>query len=207
MSATGSLFWVDRLALKRNLPIHIRAAFSVLALCAVAATGGRLAKAQTAGGSTLYRLNTDSDFMQGCFPPCLCPVMIGLPVSGTFSLTPTGMSGFFHTYAVTEVNWLVPINGTAKLVTGSGTYKVGGESALQQELSLDLQIGGGTVQHFDSGLVADTTPFPNIKVTISVHGQVCFDTVFKVSASPVPLDIQPGRKNKPNRFAAPLAEQ
>ena len=36
--------------------------------------------------------------------------------------------------------------------------------------------------------------FPDIKVTISVNGQVCFDTVFNVNASPVSLDqIRPYR--------------
>jgi hypothetical protein len=91
----------------------------------------------------------------------------------------------FTTYAVTGVKWTILMNGRSTTVTGSGTYKVGGEFALQQELSLDLRVGRGTVQHFDSGLVGDSTPFPNIKVSISLHGEVCLDTVFNISASPV----------------------
>src|SRR2546425_7958178 len=147
------------------------------------------ASAQT---STLYRLNKDSTFQQGCFPPCLCPIMIAVPVKGTFVLTPTGFDGLFDTYAVTDVNWLLSIGGSNTTATGSGTYKIGGEFALQQELPLDLQVSGDKVQHFDSGLVTGPAPFPDIKVTISVHGQKCFDTLFEVSASPVPLDqIQP----------------
>ena len=143
---------------------------------------------------TLYRLNQDSTFQQGCFAPCLCPIMVAVPVKGTFVLTPTGFDGLFDTYAVTDVNWLVSIGGTETTVTGSGTYKIGGEFALQQQLTLDLQVGADKVQHFDSGLVTGPAPFPDIKVTISVNGQVCFDTVFDVSASPVPLDqIQPYR--------------
>jgi hypothetical protein len=155
-----------------------------------AAVLARESSAQTTNGSTatLYRLNADSTFEQGCFPPCLCPVMTDMPVRGTFLLTPTGFDGLYNTYAVTDVNWLMSINGTATVVTGSGTYKVGGEFALQQQLSLDLQEDGGKVEHFDSGLVADSAPFPDIKVTISTNGQVCFDKVFNVNASPVPLD-------------------
>src|SRR2546425_411047 len=143
------------------------------------------ASAQT---STLYRLNEDSTFQQGCFPPCLCPIMIAAPVKGTFLLTPTGFDSLFNTYAVTDVNWLVSIGGSNTTVSGSGTYKIGGEFALQQQLSLDLQVGGDKVQHFDSGLVTGPAPFPDIKVAISVNGQMCFDTVCEVSASPVPLD-------------------
>ena len=65
--------------------------------------------AQTASVSarTVYRLNADSAFEHGCFPPCLCPVLIGTPVKGTFVLTPTGFDGLFTTYAVSEVNWVV----------------------------------------------------------------------------------------------------
>jgi len=165
----------------------IKRAWMVLLLLTTIAAGDQ-AGAQTIGGPTLYRLDQTSSYVQGCFAPCLCPIMLDRPVKGTFLLTPTGFNGLFETYSVTEVNWLVSINGTNQIVTGSGTYKIGGEVALQQELSLDLRIGQGQVEHFDSGLAAVTAPFPEIKVTISLHGQVCFDTVFSVSASPAPLD-------------------
>jgi hypothetical protein len=137
---------------------------------------------------TVYQLNQDSTFEQGCFPPCLCPVMVGSAVRGTFVLTPTGFDGLFDTYSVEDVQWVVSIGGSDTLVTGKGTYKVGGELALQQELSLYLQVGA-TVEHFDSGLVPELTQFPDIKVTISTNAQVCFDTVFGVSASPMPLKL------------------
>ncbi len=185
MSATNNQLFLNRPASTSNFLSGIRnLSCSVLLLLGVIATSIP-ASAQT---STLYRLNQDSTFQQGCFPPCLCPIMIAAPVKGTFVLTPTGFDGLFTTYAVTDVNWLVSIGGTETTVTGSGTYKIGGEFALQQQLSLDLQMDGDKVQHFDSGLVTGPAPFPDIKVTISVNGQVCFDTVFEVSASPVPLD-------------------
>jgi len=118
--------------------------------------------------------------------------MVPVPVNGTFLLTPAGFNGLFYNYTVTDVNWVISLDGARTVVTGSGTYKVGGEFALQQELSLDLQIGGGTVEHFDSGLVAELVPFPDIQATISLHGLVCFDKVFKVGASPVSPDPVPG---------------
>src|SRR5512135_3492980 len=114
-----------------------RASVVLLLSGAILARGPASAQTDNGSTSTLYRLNADSSFQQGCFPPCLCPVMIDVPVRGTFLLTPTGFDGLFNTYVVTNVNWLVSINGTATVVTGSGTYKVGGEFALQQELSLD----------------------------------------------------------------------
>ena len=117
---------------------------------------------------------------------------VPLPVTGTFLLTPTGFDGLFNNYAVTNVNWDVSIGSTDTVVTGSGTYKIGGEVALEQKLSLDLQMNGGASEHFDSGLVVGPAPFPDIKVSISLHGQVCFDKVFNVSASPAVAQPVPG---------------
>src|SRR5881628_400822 len=185
MSAPKKQFFLNRLASPSNCLAAIRNLSCTASLILGVVAVSTPASAQT---STLYRLNTDSTFQQGCFPPCLCPIMIAVPVKGTFVLTPTGFDGLFDTYAVTDVNWLVSTGGTNTIVTGSGTYKIGGEFALQQQLSLDLQVGGDKVQHFDSGLVTGPAPFPDIKATISVNGQVCFDSVFEVSASPVPLD-------------------
>ena len=191
MRATNKQFSLNRLASTSNFLSSIRNRCCA-ALLLLGVVGARFsASAQT---GTLYRLNQDSAFQQGCFPPCLCPIMIAVPVRGTLVLTPTGFDGLFNTYAVSDVNWIVSIGGTETTVTGSGTYKIGGEFALQQQLSLDLRVGADKVQHFDSGLVTGPAPFPGIKVTISVNGQVCFDTVFELSASPVPLDqIRPYR--------------
>src|SRR3989441_4520523 len=173
----------------------VRAALLLLIAGATLAAGTGTAGAQTATTTqAVYRLSKDSDYQQGCFAPCMCPVMISSGVTGTFILTPAGFDGLFTTYAVTEVNWIVSLNGTDTFVTGSGTYKVGGEFALQQELALDLQVGDGAVQHFDSGLTGATAPFPDIDLTLSINKQTCFDTVFRVSASPVPPDqIRPYR--------------
>ena len=176
------------LSLRRN------PAVVALLLLGVAPSGGP-AQAGTSSTVTVYRLNQDSTYEQGCFPPCLCPVLASSAVRGTFVLTPTGFDGLFYTYAVEDVDWVVSIDGTNTLVTGLGTYKLGGEVALQQELSLYLQVGGATIEHFDSGLVSELTQFPDIKVTISINGQVCFDTVFGVSASPVNLTLIPSGAN------------
>jgi len=153
--------------------------------CALAvATGG--ANAQTVTNSVLYCLNASSTFEQGCIPPCECPDMLPVPVRGTFWLTPTGYDGLYNNYAVTNVNWRVSLSGSDLIITGSGTYKVGGEVALLQELALDLQLGGAQVEHLDSGLVPAAAPFPEIKVTISTTNKLCFASSFNLHASPAP---------------------
>jgi hypothetical protein len=136
----------------------------------------------------IYRLTPNSTFQQGCFPPCLCPILLAGGFRGTFVLTPTGFDGLFNTYGVTDVNWTATVGDKEVRITGSGTYKVGGEVAVQQQLALDLTVGANPVQHFDSGLVSGGSQFPDIAVPVSLHGQQCFDTVLVVDASPVPAE-------------------
>jgi len=168
-------------------PLAVRAVQPVAVVAGTLAFGAPTALAQGASdAATIYRLNPASNYEQGCFGPCMCPILVGTDVRGTFVLTSTGFDGLFNTYAVTDVNWIVASGDQELRVTGSGTYKVGGEFAVQQELALDLKIGDSEVQRFDSGLVPGGGKFPDISVTISISGQVCFDTVFLVAASPVP---------------------
>jgi len=153
----------------------------LLTICSVAG-----AQSAVPAAATIYRLNQKSTYQEGCFPPCLCPISQPAPVSGTLILTADKSVDAFATYSVTEVNWRFVLRNQEVQVTGSGTYEIGGEP-LQQRLQLDLKVGTQPVTHFDSGLVAAKAPFPNIVVTISIHGERCFDNVFAVSASPVPV--------------------
>jgi hypothetical protein len=168
--------------------LRVFSTFWVLLLLGfVLAVNPATAQTTNVSGTTLYRLKSHSGFLQGCFGACLCPVSITEPVLGTFFLTPTGFDGVFYTSAVTGVKWSFTNypGTTTTTVTGSGTYKFGGYGAIQQQLSLNLQLNGGRVEHFDSGLVTNSTSFPDIQVSISTNSQRCFDTVFKVIASPV----------------------
>jgi hypothetical protein len=137
--------------------------------------------------TALYALGSQSLYETGCFGPCACPVREAA-LSGTFQLTFSGFDGLYNRYAVTDVRWAVPESTTTVSVRGSGTYRVGGEVALQQELSLDLTIDGSSPIHFDSGLVSVTTQFPKIEIDIAAHDRMaaCTDTVMHVQAAPDP---------------------
>jgi len=63
---------------------------------------------------------------------------------GTFVLVPTGFDGLFQTFDIADVNWAASVGDSDLRITGSGTYKVGGEVALQQQLALDLKVGAPT---------------------------------------------------------------
>ena len=132
-----------------------------------------------------YELEPGSNFQTGCFGPCLCPVLISSPLQGTFTLKDAGFDGLFHRYDVSDVRWVVPDNTATLTIQGGGTYRVGGEFAIQEQLSLDLSVTGGPVQHFDSGLIAGGGEFPKIDVTISLHqNKACRDTMMHVVAAP-----------------------
>jgi hypothetical protein len=110
---------------------------------------------------------------------------VGQPTYGSFELRPLGYDPLYTYYAVDR--YIASFNNGpgAVSIVGSGRYKVGGEVALMQQMTLDLQVWGGPVQHFDSGLVPISTPFPRIHVSCAAHGFACVDTVVVVDAQPV----------------------
>jgi hypothetical protein len=134
----------------------------------------------------LYVLKTGSAFETGCFDPCACPILLRSPMQGTFRLKQTSIDPLFTHYDVSDVRWALP-NSTSNIpIVGSGTYRVGGEFSIQQQMVLDLSVSGGAVQHFDSGLVPGEGIFPDIKIKLSLHqGQSCQDTVLTLIAGPV----------------------
>ncbi len=171
-------------------------AVSVLVACGAAF-------AQPLQGPQIYKLAGDSTFERGCFDPCLCPVMDQAPVRGTFKLTRVQPDIWFDVYEVTDVNWTVPLGDPELRITGSGEYRTGGNPGLMQRLQLDLRVGDGPVEHFDSGLIMGGFGFPEIDITIAISGIYCFDTVIHLVAEPVAAqDVIPYRLFKGTTYQA-----
>jgi len=153
---------------------------------------GARAEAQVTAKPALYRLESGSSFTRGCYPPCLCPIFTTEDIRGTYSLAFDHQDPLFTWYRVENVNWVVTLGGVDTRITGSGTYRVGGEVAVQQQMTLKLKVGDEEPQVFDSGLVPGGSSFPEIDITVSVNGMVCFDTVIDIRSKPVPAaDITP----------------
>jgi len=161
--------------------------FLLVLACAV----GFLAQAD-ADSSQVYSLEKDSEFEYGCFGPCACPILVQSGVDGGFLLSPRGPDGLFFDYDVLDVRWFIPQNGDSIPVTGYGTYRIGGEFANQEQLTLDLAIGGGAPRIYDSGIVTKVNQFPVIDLDVASSGFSCFDTVFAVHASPRGVTGAPG---------------
>lgn len=147
-----------------------------------------------ANGDAIYRLTEASSYQEGCFDPCLCPLMEQRPVPGTFSLRSTGSDGGFDRYALENVRWKVRGREPQLRVSGSGTYTVGSPdmtTVRKHRLELDLRLGESAIEHFDSGWVIGPS-LPHIQIQVSIHGMYCYDRVFVVDADPVPeSQIQP----------------
>src|SRR5262249_59299816 len=94
-----------------------------------------------------YVLTTGSNYEEGCFAPCECPVLINAPLFGTFQMDLIGPGDVFDFYSVPDVHWFTSNATVAHRITGSGTYKIG-ELSTQQEMDLDLSIDQNVPQHF-----------------------------------------------------------
>ena len=158
--------------------------------------------------SAHYVLEDGSVFEYGCFGPCACPVAT-FPLKGAFELKHSDFDGLFDNYEVSNIKWVIQRPGGELRISGSGKYRVGGEFAVLQQLSLELMVGGEPAQAFDSGVVPGGGGFPRIDIEVSVHGTLaCFDTVIRVRAVPAVANAGawPGAAGLgrigPNPFAA-----
>jgi hypothetical protein len=159
---------------------------------------------------TFYVLDEGSTFDYGCYGPCKCPIFTR-PLRGRFELKHAGVDPLYDNYEVTNVKWQVVGRDARVDIGGSGKYRVGGEFAIQHQLSLNLKVGDHPEQHFDSGLIPGGGEFPKIDISISVRGKMaCFDTVIHVIAVPVVADVDGGtprislERVRPNPFRSSL---
>ncbi|MFN0132266.1 MAG: GC-type dockerin domain-anchored protein [Phycisphaerales bacterium] len=156
--------------------------------CVGACVGGVLSTATLA--QVRYNVEPQTAWIEVyCLPPCACPQsQLSGMAAGTFTLTLTNPGPLFNEYSVTLVDWLATVPTGTRLVSGSGTYTIGGEVAIQHRMQLDLVIDGAAPLHYDSGLVlADPqNPFPRIGIYLETQQFVCRLNVLELVGSPRP---------------------
>lgn len=161
----------------------------VLPLVLAAVAGAPMpAAADDAVGAVPYRLGVSSAYEEGCFEPCLCPIMMSETLQGTFLLSPPVRDGDTAVHSVLDVAWTYQSGDLVIAVAGSGTYT---READGQRLVLDLVAGEGTARHYDSGFVPAPRDLPQIDIAVSVNGFFCYDTVFVVVALPAGVAVEP----------------
>ena len=138
-----------------------------------------------------YALQKASAYEDGCFAPCVCPVLIHDDLRGRLNLIPRGTENGYDLFDVKNVLWFVTLeDGSTVLIQGSGTYRSSTLDKLQR-LEMDLVVGERPLEHYDSGLVPIRVPSPELNITISKNGMYCHDTVFAINAGPAPNDVRP----------------
>lgn len=144
---------------------------------------------------TTYQLGR-SGYQEGCFPPCLCPLLLSQRLFGSFGLVPLNTTtGGTPDYAVVDVSWTIASLGgiAAQSVEGSGFFdRVLSQGGFLHSMDLSLSIDGDPLQQFDTGLYKPILEFPSIDATLSMNDQFCFDQVFTLRARPLPIFLPAG---------------
>src|SRR5690348_14609408 len=94
------------------------------------------ASTPTNGAVWAYTLVEGSYLVDDC-PVCGRPTIL-LPMRGTFSLALVDQNPLFSTYEVRDISLKAGYSGWQYTVTGGGFYRIGGEVAVQQEMSLQV---------------------------------------------------------------------
>jgi hypothetical protein len=108
----------------------------------------------------------------------------------SFRLRLLEVNPLFARYAVENLSFVAgSAGGLHYRVTGGGIYQVGGEVALQQEMSLQVEIDDGFTTRpasFDSGLVSVSRPWPMIAITLpQTDGTPTRTYTLQVNAAPL----------------------
>ncbi|MBI3852660.1 MAG: hypothetical protein HY298_20575 [Verrucomicrobia bacterium] len=134
-----------------------------------------------------YTLVEGSYLVDDC-PVCGRPTIL-LPMRGTFSLALVDQNPLFSTYEVRDISFKAGNSGWQYTVTGCGFYKIGGEVAVQQEMTLQVQIDNDYTNklcYFTNGFQAIDRPWPMMNVTLTQTNGT-FTQVFEMNLVAAPL--------------------
>jgi len=106
------------------------------------ATSPAAGTADTIPQSWRYQLLPDSYLIDDC-PPCARPTIME-PLRGTFDLRLVDENPLFSRYAMDNIAFSAgSIAGRTYQIAGTGSYRVGGEVALLQDVALEVTIDDG----------------------------------------------------------------
>lgn len=93
---------------------------------------------------------------------CACPTVINR-VSGHATLVYSHSDQWDAYYTITSIGWRTDIGET---VTGTGTYRIGGDFALTHRMSLDVLVNGMPRHYESADEVLTNSQFPDIRITV-----------------------------------------
>lgn len=93
-----------------------------------------------------YRLLESSSFTDDC--PVCDRVSIAEPMRGSFDLVLIDDNSFMPRYIVRDVDFSVSYAGRSRHLSGAGTFQIGGEVALRQDMTLQLLVQSPETNQF-----------------------------------------------------------
>jgi hypothetical protein len=122
-----------------------RETFAVILAAATVLTAGKPAEARSSVTTTVrmpYLLLNGSHLLDDC-PPCARPTVLE-PMRGRFELRLVEENPLFSRYDLTNIAFTAgSLAGPTYKVAGRGSYTLGGEVALLQDMFLEVQIDDG----------------------------------------------------------------
>ena len=148
-----------------------------------------------------YTLVSGSELTDDC--PICDRIPIVLPLAGTFELRLVDQNPLFTYYELTNLAFYAGTNpGPAYQVTGSGTYQIGGQVAVLQDMFLNLEISNGVATTKAACLNTDrfvSQPWPRLQINLEqTNGTLSQIYYLTLIAVPVPQlrllipEAQPG---------------
>lgn len=160
-------------------------AAAALIVLLVTTFAGR-ASTSTAARPWAYRLVHDSGLVDDC-PICVGPISLEL-MRGSFQLRLLERNPLFARYAIENIDFSAGLARSYR-ITGNGTFQIGGEVALAQEMSLELLIDDGvtnSVGYFTNKSAALERTWPMIDIAlVQTNGTDTRQYSLRLAAAPV----------------------
>jgi hypothetical protein len=144
-----------------------------------------------------YELVTDgidgSIFIDDCLP-CGRPT-VPIPIGGTFLLGKVGENSLYSYYRMDGIQFGSALDSVFVLITGSGSYLLGGEVALVQEMNLELTVEETGLTTAGALLASGRVPvgavFPEIVIDLQHRNPESDFHVFSLHLIARPADVKP----------------
>ncbi len=134
-----------------------------------------------------YTLTGESSLTDDC--PVCDRVAIVVPLRGTFQLRLLEQGPLFTTYSLDDISLHGKnANGARYSVTGKGTYRIGGELAVLQDLFLEVEIGNGVstnLCYLTNSAARPVRNWPMLRMdAIQTNGTMIQQYSFEIAAAP-----------------------
>ena len=158
-------------------------------LLTLSLTGGWTVSGQapTTNRPWAYQLLHDSDLTDDC-PICGRPTILA-PMSGSFDLRLLDSNPLSTRYSLENISFTTHSGFRTYIIRGSGTFQIGGEVALLQTMSLQVQIDDGISNklcHFTSASPSVNRLWPMIDITLDqTNGTFTQTYSLRLTAAPL----------------------